>query len=166
MLICSKIKVSFPDSHAHESIASEKVCPNKPVLYCRSCRYYSRAEIPARCLQTCCSGQDMEEFATLDRGLISSFRAMFGDWEPRRLALSFRCLFYLIDFLILLLQMGCVCFNVVSCPLFHGIDSSLPCTSFRYLSLHCLLCLYWLFMLFDVSLLCYCVDSSLHKHLH
>ena len=26
-------------------------------------------------------GQDMEEFATLDRGLISSFRAMFGDWD-------------------------------------------------------------------------------------
>ena len=24
----------------------------------------------------------MEEFATLDRALISSFRAMFGDWAP------------------------------------------------------------------------------------
>eukprot|EP00913_Durusdinium_trenchii_P016928 g15913.t1 len=26
-------------------------------------------------------GQDMESFATLDRGLMSSFRAMFGDWD-------------------------------------------------------------------------------------
>ncbi|CAJ1456645.1 unnamed protein product [Effrenium voratum] len=28
-------------------------------------------------------GQDMEHFATLDRGVIACFRAMFGDWAPR-----------------------------------------------------------------------------------